>query len=142
MVLLKEAKHIVPIQVRATILGTRHGRVDDTEDIIRIANLLVEDEVFVNKPGRSFSGLSTVKVGVEASGHLSRRGQGDRWWEDVQHREKIISRWERVHASSACNAFTANPLLRTREFTQISVATKNIRNNADINHFCYQRRSR
>ena len=51
----------------ATILGTRHGRVDDTEDIIKIANLLVEDEVFVNKPGRSFTGLGSTKVMVEAS---------------------------------------------------------------------------
>jgi len=67
MMLLKEAKRIVPIQVGATILGTRHGRVDDTEDIIKIANLLVEDEVFVNKPGRSFTGLGSTKVMVEAS---------------------------------------------------------------------------
>jgi len=58
------------------------------------------------------------------------------------HREKNISHWERVHAPSACNAFTENPLLRMRGLTQISVATKNIRNNADINHFRYQRRSR
>ena len=67
MMLLKEAKRIVPIQVGATILGNRHGRVDDTEDIIKIANLLVEDEVFVNKPGRSFSGLGSTKVMAEAS---------------------------------------------------------------------------
>jgi len=53
MMLLKEVKHIVPIQAGATMLGSRHGRVDDTEDIIRMAYLLVEDEVFVNKPGRS-----------------------------------------------------------------------------------------
>jgi len=65
--LLKEAKFIVPIQVGATILGTRHGRVDDTEDIIKIANVLVEDEVFVNKPERSCSGLGSTKVMVEVS---------------------------------------------------------------------------
>ena len=58
------------------------------------------------------------------------------------YQEKKISHWERVHAPSACNAFTENPLLRTRGFTQSSVATKNIRNNADINHFRYQHMSR
>jgi hypothetical protein len=64
MMLRKEAKHIVHMQAGATMLGSRHGRVDDTEDIIRMANLLVEDEVFVNKPGRSFSGRGIVKLGV------------------------------------------------------------------------------
>jgi hypothetical protein len=32
-----------------------------------MANLLVEDEVFVNKPGRSVSGRGIVKVGVVPS---------------------------------------------------------------------------
>jgi hypothetical protein len=67
MMLLKDAKHIVPMQAGANMLGSHHGRVDDTEDIIRMANLLVEDEVFVNKPGRSFSGLGITKVGVVPS---------------------------------------------------------------------------
>jgi hypothetical protein len=66
MMLLKEAKHIVPIQDGATMLGSQHGRVDKN-NIIRMVNLLVEDEVFVNKPGRSFSGLGIVQVGVVPS---------------------------------------------------------------------------
>jgi hypothetical protein len=67
MMLLKTVRDVIPIEAGAAVLGTRHSRVQDAQDIERIAHLLVQDKIFINTPGRFRSGSGEIKMPINES---------------------------------------------------------------------------
>ena len=75
--LLKELKTIVPLEAGAAFLGSRHSTVADTVDIEKIANMLVHDEVLIQKPGRGWTGRGDTRVPVDMSIDAFQEGAKD-----------------------------------------------------------------
>jgi hypothetical protein len=102
MPLMQAVRNVVPIETGAAVLGTRHSSVNDFDDIVRIASLLVQDDILVNKAasgGRSSTGAGEIKAPVQES--IDAMGQGSKVISEGKMLKKIIQHRSRPHFPDA-----------------------------------------